>query len=70
LNKPYFDNETTLKMTWKVIKTEAQYKKALHRAMEIFHANENTSEGDEVALLLVLIRDYEDHHITIPYMEI
>ena len=56
-------------MNWKVIRTETQYKKALNRAMEIFHAHENTPEGDEVALLLVLIRDYEDRHITIPNLD-
>ncbi|HEX5111963.1 MAG TPA: helix-turn-helix domain-containing protein [Saprospiraceae bacterium] len=56
-------------MNWKVIKTETQYRKALNRAMEIFHANDNTPEGDEVALLLVLIRDYEERHITIPNLD-
>ncbi len=56
-------------MNWKVIKTEAQYQKAVKRAMQIFHANEGTPEGDEVALLLVLIRDYEDRHITIPDLD-
>ncbi len=29
-------------MNWKVITTEAVYKKALARAMEIFHAEEGT----------------------------
>ncbi len=53
-------------MNWKVIKTEAYYKKAIKRAMEIFHAKENTSESDELALLLVLIKDYEEKHIHIP----
>lgn len=53
-------------MNWKVIKTEAAYKKALKRAMAIFQAKENTPEADELALLLVLIKDYEDKHIQIP----
>lgn len=56
-------------MNWKVIKTEAQYQKAVKRAMQIFHAHEGTKEGDEVALLLVLIRDYEDRHISIPDLD-
>ena len=56
-------------MNWKVIKTEAQYQKAVKRAMQIFHANEGTPEGDEVALLLVLIRDFEDRHVTIPDLD-
>ncbi|HVX25750.1 MAG TPA: helix-turn-helix domain-containing protein [Parafilimonas sp.] len=53
-------------MNWKVLKTEAAYKKAVKRAMLIFHSKENTPEADELALLLVLIKDYEDKHIQIP----
>lgn len=53
-------------MNWKVIKTETAYKKAVKRAMEIFQAKEGTIEADELALLLVLIKDYEDKHIQIP----
>jgi HTH-type transcriptional regulator/antitoxin HigA len=53
-------------VNWKVIKTEPQYQKAVKRAMHIFHADEKTPDGDELALLLVLIRDYEDRHISIP----
>jgi len=53
-------------MTYKIIKTEAAYRKAAKRAMAIFQAKEGTSEGDELALLLVLIKDYEDKHIKIP----
>jgi HTH-type transcriptional regulator/antitoxin HigA len=53
-------------MNWKVIKTETQYQKAVKRAMHIFHAQEGTPQGDELAVLLLLIRDYEDRHITIP----
>ncbi len=53
-------------MNWKVLKTEAAYKKAVKRAMSIFQCKENTPEADELALLLVLIKDYEDKHIQIP----
>ena len=53
-------------MNWKVIKTEAAYQKAIKRAMSIFQAKEGTSEVDELALLLVLVKDYEDKHIQIP----
>ena len=56
-------------MNWKVIKTEAQYQKAVKRAMLIFHAQERTPESEELALLLVLIRDYEDRHISIPDLD-
>lgn len=56
-------------MTWKVLKTESQYQKAVKRTMQIFHASDHTPEGDELALLLVLIRDYEDRHDEIPDLD-
>ncbi len=56
-------------MNWKVIKTEAQYKKALKRTMEIFQAEAGTSEADELDLLLVLVKDYEDKHIVLPELD-
>lgn len=51
---------------WKVLKTEAEYKTALNRTIELFNADENTPEGEEVDLLLVLVKDYEDRHYHIP----
>ena len=56
-------------MNWKVLKTEAQYQKAAKRVMTIFQAKEGTPEADELALLLVLIKDYEDKHISIPEID-
>lgn len=53
-------------VNWKVIKTEAAYQKAVKRTMTIFQAKEGTPEADELALLLVLVKDYEDKHIQIP----
>lgn len=53
-------------MNWKVLKTEAAYQKAIKRTMAIFHAEEGTSEADELALLLLLVKDYEDKHIHLP----
>ncbi|GAA4311896.1 helix-turn-helix domain-containing protein [Compostibacter hankyongensis] len=53
-------------MNWKVLKTESAYKKAAKRAMAIFEVGDGTPEADELALLLVLIKDYEDKHIRIP----
>ncbi|MFI5192496.1 MAG: type II toxin-antitoxin system HigA family antitoxin [Chitinophagales bacterium] len=53
-------------MDWKVIKTKAEYSKALKRSMSIFQAEQGTSESDELELLLVLIKDYEDRHIVLP----
>ena len=51
---------------WKVLKTESEYKIALKRTIELFHADENTPEGDELDLLLLLVKDYEDKHYHIP----
>jgi HTH-type transcriptional regulator / antitoxin HigA len=53
-------------MDWKVIKTKAQYKKAIKRTVEIFQAAGDTPEADELDLLLVLVKDYEDKHIVLP----
>jgi len=53
-------------MNWKVIKTEAAYQKAVKRTMAIFQTKEGTPEADELALLLVLIKDYEEKNIHIP----
>lgn len=53
-------------MQWKVINTEAEYQKASKRAMAIFQAEEGTPEADELALLLVLIKDFEARNIQIP----
>ena len=49
-------------MHLKVIKTEAAYQKAVKRTMAIFQTKEGTPESDELALLLVLVKDYEDKH--------
>ena len=57
-------------MNWKVIKTESEYEIAIRRTMEIFHASEGTPEADELALLLVLVKDYEDKHIQIPDIDL
>jgi HTH-type transcriptional regulator/antitoxin HigA len=51
---------------WKVLKTEPEYKIALKRTIELFNADENTPEGDELDLLLLLVKDYEDRHCHIP----
>ena len=56
-------------MIFKVIKTILEYNTALKRTIEIFQAEEDTPEADELALLLVLIKDYEDKNITIPHID-
>jgi len=57
-------------MTWKVLKTETEYKKAVKRAMSIFHTEPNTPEDDELGLLLVLIKDFEDRTIQMPELDV
>jgi HTH-type transcriptional regulator/antitoxin HigA len=56
-------------MTWKVLKTEEDYTKASMRLMEIFHAKPNTPESDELDLLIVLIKDYDDKHYELPELD-
>lgn len=56
-------------MEWKVIKTKAEYNRALKRSMSIFQAEHGSSESDELELLLVLIKDYEDKHIVLPEVD-
>ena len=56
-------------MTWKVIKSKGEYKKALQRSMQIFQAVPGTPENDELELLLVLVKDYEDKHIILPEVD-
>jgi len=53
-------------MDWKVIKKKTDYKKALQRTISIFQAEPGAPESDELELLLVLIKDYEDKHIVLP----
>ncbi|MDB5018696.1 MAG: helix-turn-helix protein [Mucilaginibacter sp.] len=48
------------------MKTEAEYKQALERTIEVFHADENTPEREELDLLLLLVKDYEGRHFHIP----
>lgn len=54
---------------YKVLKTEEEYKLALNRTIQIFHAEPNTEEFEELELLLVLVKDYEDKHIVIPELD-
>jgi HTH-type transcriptional regulator/antitoxin HigA len=47
-------------MKLKVIKTDKEYKAAMARIDEIFHAKPRTPEGDELELLLLLVEKYEE----------
>lgn len=53
-------------MNWTVLKTEAEYEKALARLDELFDANTGTPEGDEASLLTLLIGQYEETHYPMP----
>lgn len=57
-------------MNWKVIKTQKEHKRAVKRAMEIFHAEPNTPEDDELGVLLLLIKDYEDRTVKMPELDV
>jgi len=56
-------------MDWKVLKTEEDYNKASMRLMEIFHAQPNSSESDELDLLIVLVKDYDEKHYQLPELD-
>ena len=50
----------------KSIRTEQEYKAALARLYELFHAATGTQEGDEFEVLADLVEAYEDIHYPIP----
>ena len=56
-------------MNWKVLKSDDDYNKASIRLMEIFHSEPNTPENDELELLMVLIKDYDDKHFNLPELD-
>lgn len=58
-----------MEMTWKVLKSEKDYNKASRRLMEIFHAEPNTPESDELELLMVLVKDYDEKHYELPELD-
>jgi HTH-type transcriptional regulator / antitoxin HigA len=49
----------------KIIKTEAEYQDALKHLDDVFFADENTPEGDEAEMLMLLIQNYERQHYPI-----
>ena len=57
-------------MNWKALKSEEDYQKASIRLMEIFHAAPNWKEHDELELLLILVKDYDDKHYQLPELDI
>ena len=49
----------------KVIKTEAEYEAALARVAELMDAQPGSSEEEELALLAMLVEQYEQEHFPI-----
>jgi HTH-type transcriptional regulator/antitoxin HigA len=56
-------------MIWKVLKTEDDYNRASIRMMELFHAEPNTPERDELDLLLLLVKDFDDKQYQLPELD-
>lgn len=56
-------------MNWKVLKTEADYNQASIRMMEIFEAQPNTPLRDELELLMLLIKNYDELHYQLPQLD-
>lgn len=52
-------------MEIKAIKNEQDYNLALKRLEQIFHAPENTPDGDEAEVLSILIEKFEDENYPI-----
>ncbi len=47
------------------IKTEQDYQQALNRLEDIFAAKPDTTEGDELEILGILIENYEEEHFPV-----
>jgi len=50
---------------WKVLKSEDEYDVALERTIEIFDAKKGSPDFEELELLILLVKDYEDRHFHI-----
>jgi len=56
-------------MNWQVLKTEDDYNTAALRLMEIFHAPIDSSEYEELSLLMLLVKDYDERHYQLPELD-
>ncbi len=52
-----------------IIKTEDQYDLYCKRAYDLFGAEPDTTEGDELELLSLLIQDYDDRNYTLDSLD-
>ena len=57
-------------MKWKILKTEEEYNTASARLMDIFHAEPDTIEGNELELLILLVKDYDERYYPLPQVDI
>ncbi len=57
-------------MNWKVLNSEKDYNKANKRLMEIFHAEPNSPEDDELGVLILLVKDYDERHYPLPKIDV
>lgn len=57
-------------MNWKILKTEDDYNRAVGRMMEIFNAEPNTPEDDELGVIILLIKDYDERHYSLPEIDV
>ncbi len=57
-------------MNWKVLKTSEDYQAASIRMMELFHATPGSPDGDELDMLIVLVKDYDDKHYNLPELDV
>jgi len=55
-----------MRYNWRPLESEKEYKEALKRTIEIFHAEEGSLEDEELDLLLSLVKAYEACHYHIP----
>ncbi|EOR95179.1 hypothetical protein ADIARSV_1667 [Arcticibacter svalbardensis MN12-7] len=53
-------------MKWKILKTQEEYNKAVNRLEQIFDSEPGTDDFDELELLGLLIKDYEDKYYPMP----
>jgi len=51
---------------YKILKTASDYNTAIDRTIELFDAQPGSAKFDELELLLILVKDYEDKHYQIP----
>ena len=52
-----------------MLETKEEYQKAINRTLDIFDVKEGTAEAEELSLLLLLVKDYEDKHVQIPELD-